>query len=810
MLPRSIHSSIHLACVIATMLLPASGHTQAQAVAVAGAQAELELSLQQIMADPQWIGHPVEQAWWSVHGDQIYYRQQRQDSSLRDVYVLDPAASSAAALLTDAQRVTVNDQQPVFELGIQRALYLRQGDVWLHDPQQQSERQLTRTAASEQRLQFGADGNSGLYQREKNWYVVDLASGVEQLAADLRSEDDPDAEQEQDYLQQRQLDLFSTLRTLRRQQEEQKAQDETLHDTADNVAVQPWYLGEDIALIDSSLAPDGRHLLVVTSAADTEPGRRGKMPEYVTESGYVDIEDVRTRVGENTPSAQQLWLLDLLQRKQYQLDLSVLPGIDEDPLARLRQEQELPALEGLRDVTVSAIKWHHSGTEVAVQLQAIDNKDRWIASVDLVAQTLQPRHRLTDPAWINWSFNEFGWLPQARPTLWYLSEESGYSHLYTLALERDQPQQRTSGDWEVSSPQPLRDGSGFYFIGNREQPAEYELYRLQLDGNNERLTLLTDLDGVMGFTPAADDSQILLRYSGSYLPPQLALVDADSRENRLLTDTRSETFRAIDWQQPELVQVASQHAAGQAIWSKLYLPDFSVHAGPRPVVLFVHGAGYTQNTHLRYPYYFREQMFHNLLAERGYIVLDMDYRASAGYGRDWRTAIYRQMGHPELQDLLDGIDWLTANHPADRQRVGVYGGSYGGFMALMAMFRAADSFVAGAALRPVTDWTSYNHPYTSNILNTPELDPQAYRKSSPIDHAEGLKGHLLIAHGMLDDNVFYQDSVRLAQRLIELRKHNWELASYPLEAHGFEHADSWYDEYRRILELFERTLNAAR
>jgi len=510
----------------------------------------------------------------------------------------------------------------------------------------------------------------------------------------------------------------------------------------------------------------------------------------VTESGYFDIEDVRTRVGENTPTAQQLWLLDLFQREQYQLDLSVLPGLDEDPLTRLRQEQELPAVEGLRDVTVTGIKWHHSGTEVAVQLQAIDKKDRWIASVDLVAQILQPRHRLTDPAWINWSFNDFGWLPQARPTLWYLSEESGFSHLYTLALESDKPQQRTSGDWEVSSPQPLRDGSGFYFIGNREQPAEYELYRLQLDGNNERLTLLTDLDGVMEFTPAANDSRILLRYSGSYLPPELALVDADSRESRLLTDTRSETFRAINWQQPELVQVTSQHAAGQAIRSKLYLPDFSVHEGPRPVVLFVHGAGYTQNTHLRYPYYFREQMFHNLLTERGYIVLDMDYRASAGYGRDWRTAIYRQMGHPELEDLLDGIDCLATEYPADRQRVGVYGGSYGGFMALMAMFRPPDSFVAGAGLRPVTDWTSYNHPYTSHILNTPQLDPQAYHKSSPIDRADGLQGHLLIAHGMLDDNVFYQDSVRLAQRLIELRKHNWELASYPLESHGFEQAAS--------------------
>src|SRR5690606_38788012 len=220
------------------------------------------------------------------------------------------------------------------------------------------------------------------------------------------------------------------------------------------------------------------------------------------------------------------------------------------------------------------------------------------------------------------------------------------------------------------------------------------------------------------------------------------------------------------------------------------------------------GAGYLQNVSERYPNYFREQMFHNLLVQRGYLVLDLDYRASEGYGRDWRTAIYRQMGHPELEDYLDGIDWLVEHRQADRERVGIYGGSYGGFMTFMALFRKPGTFKAGAALRPVTDWSQYNHSYTANILNTPDIDPEAYRKSSPIEYAEGLQDHRLIAHGMIDDNVFYRDSVVLAQRLIELRKDKWELASYPLERHAYQQSDSWYDQYRRILELFERTLKS--
>jgi dipeptidyl aminopeptidase/acylaminoacyl peptidase len=225
-----------------------------------------------------------------------------------------------------------------------------------------------------------------------------------------------------------------------------------------------------------------------------------------------------------------------------------------------------------------------------------------------------------------------------------------------------------------------------------------------------------------------------------------------------------------------------------------------------PGVVFVHGAGYAQNAHKYWASYFREYMFHNLLASRGYVVLDVDYRASSGYGRDWRTAIYRHMGGKDLEDIVDGAKYIEAKEQVNPKRVGLYGGSYGGFITLMAMFTTPDVFAAGAALRPVTDWAHYNHGYTSAILNVPQSDAEAYRQSSPIYFADGLKGALLICHGMVDTNVLFQDSVRLAQRLIELRKENWEFAPFPVENHGFEEETSWADEYKRILKLFEDTL----
>jgi dipeptidyl aminopeptidase/acylaminoacyl peptidase len=159
-----------------------------------------------------------------------------------------------------------------------------------------------------------------------------------------------------------------------------------------------------------------------------------------------------------------------------------------------------------------------------------------------------------------------------------------------------------------------------------------------------------------------------------------------------------------------------------------------------------------------------------------------------------------------LEDVVDGAKFLAEKCGVEAKRLGVYGGSYGGFITLMAMFTTPEVFAAGASLRPVTDWAHYNHGYTSNILNIPPADTLAYRRSSPIYFAENLKGALLICHGMVDVNVHFQDTVRLTQRLIELGKDNWEVAIYPVEDHGFREASSWTDEYKRILKLFEDKL----
>lgn len=772
------------------------------------------LSLERIMSEPDWIGPSVESPRWSVDGSAIFYELKRDGTDIRDLYRVDPA-SGKSVRVEDSQLAQTNGT-PMFNRQHTHAAWLRHGDVFIQRLSNGTLTQVTRSNGSESKLQWMADGTGVQYRANGSWYAFRLDGDGAHPVAELKTGENPQTE-DRNGLERYQLYLFDTLRDIESDKDAAETRDEALSKADASRAREAFWLGKDVEIAGTSLSPSGDWMLVVTQPAGYDEGKKPDVNHYVSASGYSETKTTRNYVGRNAPAPQSLLLLDLATHKQYTMSLDALPGIHEDPLAELRaaaqerlrkagHEDEAKALEapetrGVRiaDYGMATIEWSDDGSRVAVQLRAIDNKDRWIASVNLDQQALVPQHRLHDDAWINWLFNGFGFVPGSHQ-LWYLSEESGYSHLYLKPLGGP-ARQLTQGDFEVRQVVASGNGDWLYFVANHEAPYRYELYRVPADGG--AIQRLTEIGGVGGYSLSPDNSAVLVQYSGSYLRPQIAVVSADGSNARKLTDTRSETYKAMDWIQPQVVEVPSTHGAGK-IYAKLYkAPDFDPSQA-HPAVLFVHGAGYLQDVDTGWSHYFREQMFNNLLAREGYVVLAMDYRASEGYGRDWRTAIYRNMGHPELEDLLDGKSWLVKNHHVDPDRVGIYGGSYGGFMTFMALLRAPGEFAAGAAVRPVADWRAYNHEYTSNILNTPQLDPEAYRVSSPIEFAAGLEDPLLICHGLVDDNVLPDDSIRLYQRFIELHKEDFWLSLYPMEPHGFVHADSWYDEYRRIHDLFSR------
>jgi dipeptidyl aminopeptidase/acylaminoacyl peptidase len=847
--------------------------------AAANAETAPPLTLERIMADPDWIGNPPENAYWADDGRSLYYERERdgEGRNPKDLYRVDLAGGQTV-------KVEPADRGKVDAPGRDRSpdrkwkVYAREGDIFLKDLTTGAIRQITRTGEKESDPRFLADGRRISFRRGAAVFVYDIASGLTSQPAEIRLDKDPAEQDDPTYLAAEQTRLFDVIRQKQEREKRDLAEERARQKSDASRPALPWYFGKKVTVEEARLSPSGDWLAVVTTPKRDEQLKPSKMPGYVTESGEVESKDVRSKVGTEGPVPRSLTILDLARHRRIDLDLGVLPGIKDDPLKSLKdaakarkeaekakrkaetkdgdtsdedkatkdengkdeatqeeekgkdkdakklaakaankkedQDKESKDTDKERDkdkkreprpVDVAELTWSDDGSRLAVMLHSYDNKDRWIATWEAGSRKLIPRHRLTDPAWINWDFNLQGWLKD-NETLYFLSEEGGWSRLYLLSAKTGKIRPLTpEGHFEVGEPARSWDGTAIYYQANVQHPGNYDVWRVAVATG--KVEQLTNVGGLTTFELSPKEDRLLLTHSGATRPNELYVQDLQSAtEARQVTQTRTAEFLAEDWAVPEVVPIPSTHGAAAPIYTRVYTPKDFDAAKKYPAVMFVHGAGYLQNVHYGWSSYFREFMFHTLLTRHGYVVIDMDYRASAGYGRAWRTAIYRQMGHPELEDLQDGVAWLVAHKSVDPQRVGVYGGSYGGFMTYMALFRAPDLFAAGAALRPVADWIYYNDDYTSDILNRPEEDPEAYTRSSPIEYVAGLKHPLLICDGMQDDNVFFQDNVRLVQRLIELKKENFEIAIFPVESHGFVQPTSWLDEYRRIYKLFERTL----
>lgn len=823
------------------------------------------VTLERVMSDPDWIARSPERPYWSDDGTGIYYSRKRAGSETRDLWRVDVRLVGEGAdlryevdeprMLSELERAEADVRGGDISEDRQWKVFARDGDVFLKNLESGATRALMKTAAGEFGPQFMAGDRRIMFQRDGAVLTRDLESGFEEQLVELRFEKEPqDRSDEKNYLSEQQERLFDFVKKTRDQREESKKREKEQKEIRRGTAPPTVYMGDDVELREASVSPSGEWMLVRVAKKGRE-ARRDTMPVFVTDDGYVRAAPVRSKVGTSERRSEELYLVDLRpgrEERRWKLDLALLPGLTDDPLAAVREAAEERKKEKsddaekksdpenakeperkkpdpkARGVFVREVSWSDDGARAVVQVMSLDNKDRWIAAVDFDEKTLEPLERMSDEAWLNGRFAQLGWLKDNQ-TIWYLSEETGYSQLFALDLakrftgengKRRVTGREMDGRYEVSDVQLSLDGSTLYFTANIARPGVHELYSITLAYEGATAKQLTNMGGQNDAVLSPDERGVAILHSDLTTPPELFVQPTDLRlATNSITPTRvtrtvNEEYSVIDWITPSVVGVPGRD--GRKIWSRVFEKGEGTEAAKpidggvkKPIVVFVHGAGYLQDAHEGWSNYFREHMFHNLLAERGYVVIAPDFRASAGYGRDWRTAIYRKMGEPELEDVQDCVAWLAKERNGDPARVGIYGGSYGGFLTLMAMFTRPTEFTCGAALRPVTDWAHYNDGYTANILNTPESDPEAYEKSSPIEYAAGLQGKLLICHGMLDDNVFFQDTVRLAQRLIELKKENWEVALYPVEAHGFKEATSWLDEYRRIDRLFRETLETS-
>ena len=691
----------------------------------------------------------------------------------------------------------------VYSADQQRKVYAADGDLYLYDRTSDTQTRLTDTRTSESDPRFDPDGERILFRRDDNLFALTLSSGLMRQLTDLRPgaappDDDPTPQEE--FLEEQQTALFETL--AQEKQENEQAEEARERDRdADNPP--PTYRYGDTRPQQLQMDPTER-FVTFTQEQDPPEAEETIVADYVTLSGFARSLEARPKVG-IPPEEFALYIQDVQRDTTYEIDLHQLPGAYDVPQYLQEKSVEMDSSEAKRALYSYGPYWSGDGAHAVLVVRSDNNKDRWIVRLDPETGDLTVLDRQHDSAWIGGPGisayggpGTVGWMPN-NDHFYFQSEATGWSHLYTVNVATGETQQLTSGAFEVSDPQLSRDGTTWTFTSTEPTPHERHLFRMPADGGER--TRLTSEPGMHSAQPSPDGERLGVLYEYTNQPPEVYLQDAteDAGHTRITTST-TEAWRSYDWRDPDIVRYEASD--GVEVPMQLFRPE----APNGAAVLFVHGAGYTQNVYRGWKYYFREYMFHNMLTDLGYTVVNVDYRGSAGYGRDWRTAIYRHMGGRDLGDYVDVSGYLHDEYDIDPERQFIYGGSYGGFMTLMGLFTAPDAFGGGAALRSVTDWAHYNNTYTSNILNDPQTDSLAYARSSPIYHAEGLEDPLLMPHGLVDTNVQPQDIFRLTQRLIELGKTDWELAIYPVEPHSFTEPSSWTDEYRRIFALIQSSV----
>ena len=749
------------------------------------------LTIRQIMQGPGIVGTAPSNPRFSADGGTVYFEWNdpapldslnRLDAENAYDHYLDvekragtyrlDVASKQIEKLSAAAADTSAPSEFAWDRARRRRAEIRGGDLFLIDLDPARTRRITQTRDAESSPQVSPDGNTAYFRRGNDVYAIAWSGTPLRQVTNLKLDDDPkgadDPSPQRKFILDQQKELFVEFKDRGGKKDE-----------ADPRAV---YLGSGLQIDNIVISPSGR-FAAVGLTKPTSGARSPVIPLVVTESGYVETEDVRSYVGD-AQDATSVVFVDL-------------------------QADSIIDIEVGENLSVAVMSWSPVDDIVLLRGLSSDSHDRLFMTATPSERGTGGRvstrivDRWHDTAWVDGPmFDESGaWMPDGK-SIWFVAEPGGWGHLYTATLSGRRTQ-LTHGEFEVHDAWLDESGERWFVLSNEGRPGARRLWTMHLDGSDR--TLVTPDPATYDFTFAPDMRTAVVLGSKTTAPTELFLFDAASGAlDGPLTASTTEVFRSYSWLEPETVWFTASD--GVSVPAHLFKPERYGGTPNGAGVIFIHGAGYLQNVIDGWSYYYREFMFHHFLASRGYTVLNVDYRGSAGYGRDVRTAIYKHMGGRDLDDIIDGARYLVREQGVGANQVGVYGGSYGGFLTLMALFKYPKDVAAGSALRSVTDWAHYNHGYTVRILGTPADDPEAYQRSSPIYFAEGLEGHLLMLHGLRDDNVLAEDVIRLSQRLIELGKEDWELALHPVERHAYKRASSWTDQMTRTYKLFDRVL----
>lgn len=452
---------------------------------------------------------------------------------------------------------------------------------------------------------------------------------------------------------------------------------------------------------------------------------------------------------------------------------------------------------------LARVKWLPDSSELSYQWQTRNQQ--------LLTLYLQPRSGgdakaiLTENSttWIN-LHDDLVFLSDARHFIW-ASERSGFKHLYLYRTDGSLIRQLTSGEWQVDSIAAVDDTTGFvYFMGRKETPLERHLYRASMTTTSPtQPTKLTQRNGFHSVDFAPNQRSYIDYFSSSTQPPQVSLHGPTGEriawlhENEINSSHPLSAYLA-NWSYPEFGTIQADDE--QVLHYKLTKPAEMVDNQSYPVIVMVYGGPRAQRVTNSWGDYFSQY-----LAQQGYVVFHLDNRGSGNRGKQFEQVIYRQLAQAEVADQIKGVEFLRSLPYVADGRIGVFGHSYGGYMALHLILRAPEHFSAAVSGAPVTDWRLYDTHYTERYMGTPQDNPEGYKAADVLTYAQDLKRPLLVYHGMADDNVLYTHTAKLTYALQQAML-PFELMAYPGKQHGLRGRETSIHRYQMIADFFARYL----
>ncbi len=448
------------------------------------------------------------------------------------------------------------------------------------------------------------------------------------------------------------------------------------------------------------------------------------------------------------------------------------------------------------EVYLARVRWDLGGT-LLVEVETRDQKILRLLRFDPVSGRSTTLLEDRSDTWIN--LHDDLW-PLAEGRFLWSSEASGYRHLELRDRRGALLRPLTSGDWPVDRIEGVDGAAGrVYFTAAREGPLQRQLYRVGLERG--RVERITREPGFHDVTVSPDGRWIVDVHDSAASPPRVLLKDGSGRIVRVLDPNEDLEVRELALRPPEFVTLRG--ADGTPLHGAIFRPE-PLQAGRRyPAIVRVYG-GPTAQT-VKDSWEVTQDLRAHYLVDHGYVVFRLDNRGSPRRGRRFETALFKHLGSVEVEDQIAGARFLSGLPYVDGSRIGIYGWSYGGYMAALCLLKAPDLFRAAVVGAPVSDWDGYDTHYTERYMGTPQDNPIGYRESSLLPQASHLEGSLLIVHGMIDENVHFRHTARLMEALNTAEK-SYDLLIFPDERHLPRGEDDRRYLERRIVEHFDRSL----